>query len=250
MSGRGNCGDSCGRAMLCDLEPRHIRRDLARYNPHPANNRLKTWPSFGRWCLDTGLVETDPAVTVRLRLTPRTEGHTPWTRADIKTFRDVWPILSAQRLAFELLHTTCASIGDATKLCPGMVRDGWLLYRGQKSGSTAACPMTMDAPAWFEPCDMLARSQPCLHGRGFPHLTSHGIRKHRGAVFKENGASADQRMAIMSPDPKQYQVIWSSIDRPLEGCRLSRPEIMCANASNSVKNVFKLFPCRSAIIHN
>jgi hypothetical protein len=27
--------------------------------------------------------------------------------------------------------------------------------------------------------------------------TAHGIRKHRAAVFKENGAASDQRMAIL-----------------------------------------------------
>ena len=212
-----------GVGRLVDLRPQHIRQDLAPRDPHPANNRLKVWRAMGRFWVDAGMIETDPARDVRKRETPDTGGRTAWTRDDVARFRAHWPIGSPQRLAFELLHRTCAAIGDACRLGPADIVDGWLTYQRAKSGSTAVVPMHT-APDWFEPCDTLAR---CIAAAaptatflatqsGAPRspkaatqwfaaaaraagvaATAHGIRKHRAAVFRENGATQDQRMAIL-----------------------------------------------------
>lgn len=110
-----------------------------------------------------------------------------------------------------------------------MIENDWLTYVRQKSKSTATCPFYVDGPAWFQANADLAR---CMelepkhvtlfttqHGKPKSHKsaahwfskacretglseskTAHGIRKGRAAMFKENGATADQRMAI--PDYK------------------------------------------------
>lgn len=212
-----------GAVKLGDLRAKHIRIDLARLDPHPANNRRKVWRAMGRFWQERGLVDDDPAVTVRARLTPKTDGHEPWTREDVADFRKYWPHDSAQRLAMELMHRTCASIGDACQLGPGMVKDGWLYYKRQKSKSQATCPM-IGGPDWFEPSDHLEKclsasprhmtyiitaygaprsskaaaqwfSRACKEAK--VEKTAHGLRKHRASVFKENGASTEQRMAIL-----------------------------------------------------
>ena len=99
-------------------------------------------------------------------------------------------------------------------------------YTRQKSNSVAASPFYVDGPDWFAGTDDLAA---CLaseeHHMTFlttkagksrspksaaswfskaakaagleAGKTAHGIRKGRAAMFKENGASADQRMAIL-----------------------------------------------------
>ncbi|HBT02186.1 MAG TPA: hypothetical protein DEB47_20565 [Citreicella sp.] len=214
-----------GRGRLADLRSRHIRQDLARLGPHPANNRLKVWRGFSRWCVDAGLIDADPARDVRKRAAPQTDGHKAWSREDVAAFRAHWPHDTAQRLAFELMHRTCASIGDACLLSPGMVRDGWLTYRRKKSGSEATCPFTVPGPDWFEADDHLAKclaaaprhmtflvtrsgaarshkaaaqwfSRACSEA-GLAELSAHGIRKHRASIFKENGATNEQRMAIL-----------------------------------------------------
>ncbi|APE43389.1 hypothetical protein BOO69_08150 [Sulfitobacter alexandrii] len=215
-----------GAALFDDLQTRHIRKDLSRLNAHPANTRRKIWRGLCRWAEDAGLIEEDPARAVRRRATPKTDGRVAWTRDDVAKFRAHWPHDTHQRLAFELMHRTCAAIGDAGRLGPGMIKDGWLTYRRQKSGSEATCPFNVPGPAWFEADDHLRR---CLDqhprhmtflvtGRGAPRSpkaaaqwfsractaagldadkTAHGIRKHRAAVFKENGATDAQRMAIL-----------------------------------------------------
>lgn len=215
-----------GKGRFDDLQTRHIRKDLSRLDPHPANTRRKMWRGLCRWAEDAGLIAEDPARAVRPRSTPKTDGRTPWTRDDVTAFRAHWPHDTPQRLAFEVMHRTCAAIGDACRLGPGMVKDGWLTYRRQKSGSEATCPLTVPGPSWYESDDHLRQ---CLdqHPRHMTYLvtahgaprspksaaqwfsractaaglddskTAHGIRKHRAAVFKENGASDDQRMAIL-----------------------------------------------------
>ncbi|OAO02820.1 hypothetical protein A8B76_04880 [Roseovarius indicus] len=214
---------SVGR--MAELRPRHIRADLARLDPHPANNRLKVWRALGRFWVDAGLTETDPAEPVRPRLTPKSEGHAPWTRDDVAAFRARWPLETPQRLAFELIYWTGARRSDAVRLGPGMCdREGWLTYVQIKTGGKVAVPLTAPAPAYAEPDDHLSRTiaaRPDRHmtwivtayGRprsakafgswfgdaaraaGIEGKTAHGLRKLRAAVMLENGATADQRMA-------------------------------------------------------
>ena len=226
-----------GPGRLGDLQTKHIRQDLARLQAHPANNRLKVWRGVCRGCVDAGLIDLDPARDVRKRGTPESDGYIAWTRDDVAKFRAHWPHRNAQRLAFELMHRTCSSIGDACALGPGMVKEGWLTYERRKSGSTATCPIAADAPAWFEADDHLtrclalaprhmtyivtAKGAPLSHksaaqwfsractAAGLPALSAHGIRKHRASVFKENGATAEQRMAVLGHETESEATHYS-----------------------------------------
>lgn len=215
-----------GAAQASTLAATHIRADLAKLSPHPANQRLRAWRALCRWGFEEGaMLPSDPAAEVRKRALPASDGHKAWTRDDVQKFRDHWPHDTPQRLAFEVIHRTGAAMADACSIGPGMIRDGWLIYTRTKSGSQAVCPMTAAAPAWFEHDDHLAeclRRQPrhltylvtaqgaprsqkaasqwfaaACRAAGLTGLTAHGIRKHRAAVFQENGATADQRMAIL-----------------------------------------------------
>jgi len=215
-----------GKAQVADLEARHIRADLAELDPHPANNRLKSWRAMCRLWVETSLIQTDPARGVRSRKAPKTDGHTAWDRADLELFRARWPIGSPQRLAMELIYRTAAAIGDACRLGPGNVKAGWLTYSRAKSESVCACPWTAPAPAWLEinddlhDCLSLAPaaltflaipggqprspasatqwfSRACRAADLAPGKTAHGLRKLRSAMMRESGATEDQRMAIL-----------------------------------------------------
>ena len=208
-----------GEGDIETLRPRHIKMDLSSFAPHPANNRLKAWRALCKWACDQGLIETDPARDVRKRDTPKTDGHTPWTRDDFTRFRNHWPEGTPQRAALEVLYQSCAAIVDAVRLGPSMVQGGWLTYQRRKSKSLATAPWTAPAPEWFEPAPYLPQTAPTFimtaYGKprghkgaaswfsractdaGLPHLSSHGVRKGRAAMFRENGASREQRMAIL-----------------------------------------------------
>jgi hypothetical protein len=50
-----------GSALIRDLLPRHIRKDLSAFHPHPANNRLKAWRGFTRWLVLATPAGLEPA---------------------------------------------------------------------------------------------------------------------------------------------------------------------------------------------
>jgi integrase len=216
-----------GDAPAADLDARHIRFDLSKLDPNPANMRLRAWKAMCKWAFqEAALLDKDPAAPVRKRVVPKTEGFAPWTREDVAAFRAHWPHDTEERMTFEVLHRTAAAVVDACQIGPAMVRDGWLFYTRRKSGSPAVCPMTAEtSPPWFEHDDHLAlciAAQPArlvylmtktgkarshksvsqwfaaaCRAAGIEGKSAHGLRKHRAAVFKENGASAEQRMAIL-----------------------------------------------------
>lgn len=249
-----------GKGQMADLRPRHIRLALAEFSAHEANNRLKAWRALCRWAIDVGLIDTDPARDVRKRETPLTDGHAPWTRNDVERFRAHWPIGSAQRLAFEVMHHMGCAIVDALKVGDANVQDGWIVYTRQKSGTVAMSPMR-GGPDWFEPSDMLQR---CLDARPARHMlwittaqgrarspksasqwfsaacraagiegkAAHGIRKYRASVFRENGATPDQRMAVLGHDTSAQEAHYSkSADakRIISGTDSSNPARTLSN---------------------
>lgn len=211
-----------GRGRLSDLEPKHIRADLARLQPNPATTRLKAWRAAARWWIDTGMVATDPTAGIRKPKPPTSEGHAPWSRDDVAAFRDKWPIDTPERLAFELIFWTGARMSDAVRVTEPMIgKDGWLTFRQQKTGGDVAIPIRAAAPLWAEPDGLLAAAldaRPDRHvaimvtAYGKPRSvkassqwfaaaaraakiegkTAHGLRKLRAQIMAENGATTHQ----------------------------------------------------------
>jgi integrase len=218
------------KGKLDDLRPKHIRADLARLKPHPANNRLKLWRALGRWWVDAGLLDTDPARDVRRRDTDHSDGHAPWTAEDVARFRAYWPVDTMQRLAFEVMAQTGASIGDAVRLGPGNLDgDGWLTYRRAKSRTICTIPVfAHPAPPFYPSSDDLraaldraprhmtwistARGSSRSHKAaaqwfsaaarkaGIEGKSAHGVRKYLATYMAEHGATEAQRMAILGHD--------------------------------------------------
>lgn len=219
-----------GNGTMASLRSKHIRTALSKYDAHPANNRLRTWRALGKFWTERGFIEDDPARHVRARKAPPAKGATPWTREDFAKFRAHWHIGTPQRLAFELMYQTCAAVVDIVKLGPACVKGGWIVYARQKTDTEAVSPIT-NAPDWFEASTHFAEaiaaapkhmtylttssgasksaksvaswfSKSCT-AAGLPDRSAHGIRKGRAAIFKENGAAADKRMAILGHETEE-----------------------------------------------
>lgn len=216
-----------GTALMQDLEPRHIRADMRKFAPHAANHRLKVWRALCALWTKDDMIEQDPAKLVSKPDLPSSDGHTPWTRDDVEAFRTHWPIGTMQRLALELILHTGAAIGDAVKLGPGNIKDGWITYKRGKTGVQATCPLD-ECPDWFEPSphlracidaaprQMVFLSTAAGHSRsvkaarqwfakaardaGIEGKTAHGVRKLRAIMMAEAGATTEERMVIMGHD--------------------------------------------------
>ena len=204
-----------GKALLRDLEPRHIRTDLEPLTPAVASTRRKAWRKLAEFWAATGMTATNVADGVRRKKLPKTDGFIEWTGADLAQFRARWPIGTPQRLAMELLQWTGARCVDAVTLGPQKIgRDGVLTFRQSKTGVDAYVP-------WHGPAFGLEPQRADLHrctasttalvwtitdygkGRsvagfsqwfskaataaGLPNLSAHGLRKYRMNQLAESG---------------------------------------------------------------
>lgn len=142
---------------VAQLRDRHIRADLASLDPHPANERRKTWRALMAQAIELGWITeaADPTQMIKRRATPKAKQHTPWSPTDIAAFRAQWTPDTPARLAFELLHWTGARIGSAVTLGAGMVdADGWLHFVQSKTDGPVWVPFDRALPDFVDPLDL------------------------------------------------------------------------------------------------
>lgn len=135
-----------------DAEARHLKAKHVRINVHGCDNpvdRLKAWRFLCSFALDRGLIEDDPAASVKAPKREKVIGHPTWTDDEVDMFRGRWLIGSAPRAVFELLHWTGARISDAVTLGRQHVdKEGLLTYRQRKTGDLAHVPWTSPLPLY------------------------------------------------------------------------------------------------------
>lgn len=215
-----------GRGTIVTLNRKNIETDLSRFTGHARNHQLKAWKGLCAWAVDHYRLPANPSDGIKKALTPRTDGHLPWTADHIAAFRAHWPIGSMERLAFELIHWTGARVVDAVRLGEGNVdRDGWLTFKQQKTGGLVEIPLRRELPEFaevYEPDRLLllqaieerperhltwlatragaSRSQKSVsqwfaakaRAAGIEGRTAHGLRKSRAIALAEAGGTAPQ----------------------------------------------------------
>lgn len=213
-----------GTARAADLRARHITADLADLAPAVALSRFKAWRLLCAYGAAVNLMREDPTATVTRPRMPASEGHEPWTAAEVQAFRDRWPIGTTARALAEVLHWTGCRISDAVRIGPGMVgRNGVLSYRQAKTGGMAHCPWTCALPNYAArqalDRDLMHQALQATRGQmtflatkdGRPrsakaiggdiraaaraagvHKSAHGLRKTRAIALAEGGATAHQ----------------------------------------------------------
>lgn len=211
---RRQCEDAAHSPLLRHLTPAAVKADLAPLTPAVASSRLKAWRKLAKFCEGNGYTTSDFTAGVKRKPLPKTDGHIPWTREDLKAFRDHWPIGTQQRLACELLQWTGARTVDLVKLGPQMIdRDGLLTFRQQKTKVLAHVPWHTDAHGLkWQMDDLLkcvdrtslvylrtasgkprsAKSVSAWFSKaatdaGLPDLSAHGLRKYRMIELAEAG---------------------------------------------------------------
>jgi site-specific recombinase XerD len=216
--------DQAEDARVAHLRSAHIQADLAPLLPNVAAQRLKAWRAICAFGKEKTLLTIDPTKDVVKKKIPETDGHIAWTLAEVAKFREAYPIGTATRAIFEVLHWTGCRISDAVKIGPGMVgADGVLAYRQIKTGDMAYvpwnCPLKPFVAAGQGDRDMMhaaieavsaGRRQMTFlataQGRTRSHKaaghvisnaaarldidkSAHGLRKLRAATLAEGGAS-------------------------------------------------------------
>lgn len=138
-----------GAALVVDLAPKWLRKDLRPLTPGAAGNRLKAWRALCAFAVEDGWRDDDPSVGVRAQRHHSTP-HREWTRAEIEAYRARWPVGSPERAAMEVMLWTAAACVDAARLGWQMIDDGWLGFDRQKTGHAATVPIE-SLPRWAAP---------------------------------------------------------------------------------------------------
>lgn len=130
-----------------NLTPDIIRADLAQYKGHAQHTQLKMWRGFCKYLQQIGAIKVNPAKDMERAPVARSDGHIPWLLLDVLRLRKHYSVHTAERLAFELIYFTGASMVDAVKLGPGNLSPGgWLSYRRQKTGGLVEIPFDRELP--------------------------------------------------------------------------------------------------------
>jgi len=211
-------------ARLGDLASKHIANDVNALAGHPVLSRLKAWRAFTKWATKQGKLAADPARTVARPDLPKSDGFPRWTADEVAAYRARWPQGTAERIAMEVLCWTGAGAKDASRLGPGMVKGGALMFGRSKTGVPFTVPVAA-LPTWAT--GMRDDWRHFLTAiQGHPHMTwivteagasrshkafsawfaersrmagveksAHGLRKFRAVELTEAGATKDQRKA-------------------------------------------------------
>ena len=174
--------DLYGKAAVCQLERRHILKDLSRFDGHPQRNHLKMWRHFAKWLVVNYNFEVDPTDGIKRAAVAKSDGHTPWTLQDVRQFRAHFGLPDPARLLFELLYWTGARVSDMTHIGRGNITDdGWLSFNQIKTGTPAWVPFARRLPDFALP---KAADLALLHD-----AINAAPAKHMAFVVTANGAS-------------------------------------------------------------
>lgn len=211
-----------GTALVKDLKPEHLRKDIRTLPPGAAKGRLVAWRSILKFAVEEGWIPADPSAGVKAQK-GEVKPHRQWTQHELDQYREYWKPGTAERTAFEVLYWTGARCVDAVALGWQKVdQDGWLGYIQAKTGGPATCPVRV-LPAWAVqmandhrfflaelPRDRMiwivtkagkARNVAAFSNflsvaasaAGLPKgCTAHGLRKARAAALAEAGATVSR----------------------------------------------------------
>lgn len=129
-----------GQLQISALRRRHIQADIDSVSPGTASHRLDTWRQMFRAARRVEWREDDPTRGVEL---PRykKKSRQAWTADDVRLYVGRWPIGTPQRTAFELLYWTGARASDVVRMGWPHVKDGWLVWRQEKTEELVEVPI-------------------------------------------------------------------------------------------------------------
>jgi integrase len=214
-----------GRYPATAITEKHIKVLLTRKQkvPHAANHRHKALKGLFAWAVDNNIagVTKNPVRDVS-RLKTKGDGHHTWTHEECERYKTRHAIGTMARLAFDLFFETGQRLGDVRAFGRQHVRNGKLCFTQEKNRErpepvylelpiTPILQRSLDATAtgelrflvnsfgapfaskksfgnWFaDRCDEARLPQNC---------SAHGLRKAAATNHADNGATANELMAI------------------------------------------------------
>ena len=85
------------------------------------------------WAKEAEYVATNPAADVDF-LRAKSEGHSPWTIADVKKYETYWSKGTRERVWMHVLLYTGFRLGDACSVGKQHVEDGFISMLAEQTG--------------------------------------------------------------------------------------------------------------------
>lgn len=207
-----------GDVRFADITQRTIERAMEDRSatPHAANNFLKVFRKLFHWAVKNGHLTNNPCTSVE-RVSVQSDGFHTWTLAEVELYQKRHPVGTKARLALDLLLYTGLRRSDIVLLGRQHVRDGVIVLKTQKTGSTVYIPIF---PALKESIESAPTgdlvflsvrngqpfSSPASFGNWFAdrcnevglpkECRAHGLRKAGATMAAEGGATVHELMAM------------------------------------------------------
>ena len=215
-----------GSKRVKQMLPRHVRsiRDALAKMPRTSNNTIKSLRAVMKWALSRDLIDTNPCTGIE-KLKPNKQGGFPaWTIQDVEAYRARHPLGTTARLALEILFATGFRRSDAVRVGRQHVQrfEGadWIVMTTHKNRNST--PVRVEIPISPALAEALAagptgdltflvsdKGQPFTDGSftgrmqkwgeqaGLKNRPAHGLRKLRGALLAEAGATEKEIAASL-----------------------------------------------------
>lgn len=205
-------------------------RDKFEATPRKADKIISSLSAMLTWAAERGEVPTNPAIGVRS--IAKSKPTRPWTDAEMKTYRERWPLGSPQRTAFEIGAATGLRIGDVWALKWSNIINGRVDVTQAKTGRLVSVPITpplaqalAKAPRDSVHVVTNSRGRPYTYesfkrmfadatGAAKVTATFHGLRARLATDLIEAGASPDETAAVTGHStPAQLRTYTAERDR-------------------------------------
>lgn len=202
--------------------------------PFQAKNFLQTMSQFCKWLVQDKKLSSDPTAGLKVKK-PKTRGFLEWTYEEVQRYEQRWPRGTRERVMLDVYMYTGLRRGDAARVGPGHVYENTISLATEKSqGQTvvhlpllAALQETLaagptgklsfickqDGMPYVKESLGNAFKEACV-AAGVLDKSAHGLRKAAATRAAENGATANELMAIFGwIDIKEAELYTRRADR-------------------------------------
>jgi integrase len=206
-----------GSVKVRDIAQKHVRAMLDGVAAgHAKKHLMKTLRGLFTYAIETGLIENDPSVGIKIKL-KATDGYHTWTAEEIAQYRAHWPLGSEARLVLEFGLETASRRCEITRIGRQHVRDSRIRVARAKGCNAVDIPLSPELAEALGAMPVTDRLtylvtpagepySPEALGRRFAEWATeaglpsrcrlHGLRKARTAQLASLGASPHTIMAV------------------------------------------------------
>lgn len=182
--------------------------------PFAAQKLRKELKRLFRYAVKLGWLESNPIDHVD-PIKATSNGFHTWTESEIRQFQSYWKLGTTQRLAMEMMLWTAKRMGDAIKIGPQHVQNGYFVLTDAKTAKRNSLPIAPPLKTAIESMDTAhlvfivtsygkpysdksfsQRFSKWCNEAGLPKCSAHGLRKAMARRMAEARATNSEMKSI------------------------------------------------------